>query len=53
MDAVLFDLFGTLIPNVSPTRLRAGLDELADALGVDRDAKFMTLATARIGTTDW
>jgi putative hydrolase of the HAD superfamily len=35
MDAVLFDLFGTLIPNVEPGALRSGLDDLARLFGAD------------------
>ena len=38
MDAVLFDLFGTLIPNITPEALYRGVHEVADALGADRDA---------------
>ncbi len=38
MDAVFFDLFGTLIPNLTPGGLRGGLDELAGLLGADPEA---------------
>ncbi len=38
MDAVLFDLFGTLIPNLTPEALRGGLDDVAEVFDADPEA---------------
>ncbi len=35
MDAVIFDLFGTLVPNLDPRQLRSSLKEIARVLGAD------------------
>lgn len=35
MDAVIFDLFGTLVPNLSPTLWQRAYAEIAEALGLE------------------
>jgi hypothetical protein len=37
VDAVLFDLFGTLVPNMDPDEYRPCVDEVAGFLGAPRD----------------
>lgn len=38
MDAVVFDLFGTLVSNLDPSRLRRTMEALAQALGAEAGA---------------